>query len=191
MLKSAPAAMAVPLVLASAPAAAPAPMAAGPSASRPPTAPASAAPPAVAPSRARRFSPLRSFSCMIEIPFFTGSRNWCFRLGPCIRMPFRDRAELGRRTGRELLTAFHLLDDHRAAVLGFVEHLAVQAVDALVRVDLARRVDGLHRALDGAGLTGVAAFMIALQPAEPAEARRDRQRGAQRAEIAALEPLAE
>jgi hypothetical protein len=87
--------------------------------------------------------------------------------------------------------AFSFLITTGQVVFGLVENLTMQAVDAFVRVDLARRVDRLHRALVGAGLAGISAFVIALQPVEHPEPRRDRQRRAQRAEIAAVEALDE
>src|SRR5690606_14580919 len=61
-------------------------------------------------------------------------------------------------TGGELGPRLFLLDHDRAHRLGLVENLAMQAVDALVRVDLTGLVDRLNGALIGAALAGVSAF---------------------------------
>src|SRR3546814_19730171 len=63
----------------------------------------------------------------------------------------------------------------RAFAVVVVQHLAVQALDAFVGVDAAGGLDGLHRAFDVAALARVAAFVIAAQPVENAQAgRKDR-----------------
>ena len=67
----------------------------------------------------------------------------------------------------------------------------MQAVDAFIGVDLAGRVDRLNRAFVGTGLARAAAFLVAPQPVEHADPRRNRQRRAQRAQIAAVEPFDE
>src|SRR5262245_13154370 len=72
-----------------------------------------------------------------------------------------------------------------------IVRLALQAVDAFVRVDLAERMDGLHRAAPRTDVAFRSAFPIALQPFEHAHARRDRQRSAKRAEVTAVEALDE
>ncbi|CAM4107566.1 hypothetical protein ACMU6081_27640 [Achromobacter mucicolens] len=72
-----------------------------------------------------------------------------------------------------------------------VQHLAMQALDALVRVDFAGGVDGLDGAFDVAALTGVAAVAVALEPVEDAQPGGDGQGGAQRAQVAAEEALDE
>src|SRR5690606_36060198 len=89
------------------------------------------------------------------------------------------------------VAALHLLDDDRADRLRLVKNLTVQAVHAFVRVDLSRWVDRLNGALVGAGLARMAAFTVALEPIEHAQPRWDRQRRAEGAEIAAVEPLHE
>ena len=76
-------------------------------------------------------------------------------------------------------------------VVVLVELLAVHAVDALVDIDLAVGVDRLNRAFLGTALAGRAAFGPALQPVEHAEPSGDRQRRAERAEVAAEEALDE
>ena len=68
-----------------------------------------------------------------------------------------------------------------------VKDLAMQAVNALVRVDLAGRMDRLDGAVHRAGLAGPAAFPAADQPLEHARPGRQRQRPAERTEIAAPE----
>src|SRR5512138_4025843 len=72
-----------------------------------------------------------------------------------------------------------------------IEHLAVQAGDALVGIDVSFRMDRLHRALIEAAHAGIAALAVAPQPVEHAQAPRYGQRGAERAEIAAEEALDE
>ena len=64
--------------------------------------------------------------------------------------------------------------------------LAGQAVDAFVGVDPAVGVDRLDRAGLGADLAGLAALPAALQPFEHADPRRQGERGAERAEVAAV-----
>ncbi|MNE29470.1 hypothetical protein D3C80_1229520 [compost metagenome] len=72
-----------------------------------------------------------------------------------------------------------------------IELLAMHAVDALVDVDLAFRMNGLHRTFLGATLTRCTAFRPALQPFEHADPAGNGQRRAQRTEIAAVETLNE
>ena len=77
----------------------------------------------------------------------------------------------------------------RAVGLVVVEHLAVEALNAFVRVDIALGVNRLHRAIVGATLAGVAAHRIAAQPVKHPQARRNGQGRAQRAQIAAIKAL--
>src|SRR3546814_12103215 len=72
-----------------------------------------------------------------------------------------------------------------------IEHLAVQARDALVGIDVPLRMDRLHRAFVVAAHAGIAAFAVAPQPVEHAKPPRDGKRRAERAEIAAKEALDE
>ena len=58
---------------------------------------------------------------------------------------------------------------------------------ALVGVDLPGRMDRLHLAFLGADLARLAALAPALQPVEQPQPRRDRQRRAERAQVAAVE----
>ena len=144
-----------------------------------PSPPSSAAPPAVAPNR-----PTAAEAGFHLYQTFFGP----FRLGWLIRSPgVRRGASAWPTAPRRLswrITTGHL-------VLRLVKNLTMQAVHAFVRIDFAGRVDGLHRAFIGAGLAGVAAFVVAFQPVEHPQPCRDRQRGAQRAQIAAVEPLDE
>ena len=73
------------------------------------------------------------------------------------------------------LAPLHLLDDNGANGFGLVQHLTMQTVYAFVRVDFPCRMNGLHRALVRAGLTGAATFLVAFQPVEHPHPRRDRQ----------------
>src|SRR3546814_3587070 len=67
----------------------------------------------------------------------------------------------------------------------------MQARDAFVRIDVALRVDRLDRALLEAAHAGIAAFSVALQPVEHPQAPGNRQRRAQRAQVAAEEAFDE
>src|SRR5690606_18538860 len=88
---------------------------------------------------------------------------------------------------RLLATRFALVFQYQRGTLVFtvVSHLAVQAVMAFVVVDMPIRMDGLDLAFLGTQLAGVATFLAALEPVEQPYAAGDRQRGAQRADIAA------
>ena len=66
-----------------------------------------------------------------------------------------------------------------------IQHLAVQALDAFVGIDVPFGMDGLHRALVAAALARVAAFAVTPEPVEHAQARRNRERRAERAQITA------
>ena len=83
------------------------------------------------------------------------------------------------------------LDHVRAFVVVVVELLTVEAVDALMDVDYAVRVDGGNRALMGATLARCAAFRPALEPVEHAQPTWDREGGTQGAHIAAEEAFDE
>src|SRR5690606_35071327 len=106
---------------------------------------------------------------------------------PATRGQDRQRDRLAH--GRALFALEPLLDHHRAFPVVMVEHLAMQAGNALVGFDVALRVDGLDRAILEAGLAGVAAFAVALQPLKRAQPRGNRQRRAQRTQVAAEESL--
>ena len=96
--------------------------------------------------------------------------------------------------GRKRLALLALephLDHVRAALVVVVQLLAMHAVDALVDIDLPLGMDRLHRAFLGAALARRAAFGPALQPLEHADPAGDRERRAERAEIAAEEALDE
>ena len=68
------------------------------------------------------------------------------------------RIQLG--FGRGLLLLFAVdLHHMRAVGLVVVEHLAVEALNAFVRVDIALGVNRLHRAIVGAALAGVCAWL--------------------------------
>src|SRR3546814_20376667 len=67
----------------------------------------------------------------------------------------------------------------------------MQAGDALVGIDVPFGVDRPDRAFVVAAHARVAALAVALQPVEHAHAAGDRQRRAQRAHVAAEEPLDE
>ena len=77
------------------------------------------------------------------------------------------------------------LDHHRAFLIMVIEHLAMKALNALVRIDVSFRMDGLHRTFVSASLAGNAAFAIPPQPVKQAETRRNGESGAHGAEIAA------
>src|SRR5262249_6580676 len=96
----------------------------------------------------------------------------------------------GRRLQRlPFLPLDPLLDHHRAVTVVVVEHLAVQALDAFVGIDHPLGMDRLDGAFVPAALAGRAAFLVALQPIEHADAGRNGKRAAQGAEIAAVEPF--
>src|SRR5690606_14989603 len=115
------------------------------------------------------------------------------RAGRIFRPELRRLASAsGSRRGCKLLAPEPLLDLCRAAVLVPVEILAVHAPDALVRVDVTVGVDALHRAFLGAALAGGAALRMPLEPGEEhRQTRRNGEGRAERAEIAAEEPLDE
>src|SRR5690606_18917571 len=121
------------------------------------------------------------------------------RLGstPCRRgrwigfTPDRGRRADRRRCRRAPLALQAALDAHRALVIMVVQDLAVQARYALIGVDVALGMDRLDRAFLEAAHARVAAFAIALEPVEHADAPRDRQRRAERAQVAAEEALDE
>src|SRR5215471_11922984 len=69
--------------------------------------------------------------------------------------------------------------------------LAFEAVDALVRIDLSQRMNGLDGATPGANMAFRATFTIALEPFEHPHARGNGERGAEWAEVAAIEPFDE
>src|SRR5690554_4321661 len=79
----------------------------------------------------------------------------------------------------------------RASLFVVVHELAIEAVDALVDVDPAIRVDRLHRADVGAALAGIAAVAVTLEPVEHADAGGDAEGGPERTHVAAEEPLDE
>src|SRR5690606_31714723 len=81
--------------------------------------------------------------------------------------------------------ALVLQDQRRTLVLVVVGHLAIEAVMALVVVDMPIRVDGLNLAFLGAQLAGVAALLAALEPVEQAHPAGHRQRRTERAHVAA------
>src|SRR5690606_2881266 len=62
-----------------------------------------------------------------------------------------------------------LQHQRRTLVLIVVGHLAIEAVMALVGIDAPVRMDGLDLALVGANLTGLTAFLAALEPVEQAQ----------------------
>ena len=96
-----------------------------------------------------------------------------------VRMVRRWLSERGLEVDRPCLgPPFQLADNDGTFVLGLVEHLTMQAGDALVRIDLTGGVDRLNGAFVGAGLTGAAAIGIAAQPVEHADTGGDRQRSA-------------
>ena len=89
---------------------------------------------------------------------------------------------------RRLLAFLAQLDERHALAVVVVGDLAVEAVVALVGIDLAGGADRAHLALVGAGLAGAAALLAAAQPpVEYPKAPRERQRRAQRAEVLAEE----
>ena len=57
-----------------------------------------------------------------------------------------------------------LLDHWRTFVVIVVQSLAMQALEAFVRIDVAFRMYGLNHAFTGTTLTGITAFAIATQP---------------------------
>ena len=61
------------------------------------------------------------------------------------------------------------LDHDRALLVVVVQHLAVQALDALVGVDVPLGMDRLHRAFVAAALAGLPHSRIAPQPVEQPE----------------------
>src|SRR5690606_14822681 len=68
---------------------------------------------------------------------------------------------------RDRLALFALepaLDLDRALLVAVVQHLAVQARDAFVGVDVAFRMDRFHRAFLEAAHARIAAFAVALEP---------------------------
>ena len=76
--------------------------------------------------------------------------------------------------GAIFFPSLHLFNDNGTSCFGLVEHLTMQAIDAFVRINLTRWMDRLYRALVGAGLAWIAAFLIALEPVEHSQPRGDR-----------------
>ena len=70
-----------------------------------------------------------------------------------------------------------------------IVHLAVETVDAFVRIDPAIGVDRLNRAAIGTNLALESALPAPLQPIEHAHTRRQRQGSSHRTEIAAKKSL--
>jgi len=66
-----------------------------------------------------------------------------------------------------------------------VSHLAIQAIMALIGVDLTGRPDGLHLALSGTDLAGAATLLAPPQPVKDTQRCRDGQGGPEWAEILA------
>ena len=97
----------------------------------------------------------------------------------------------GRGCRRLLPAPFAFHDERWAGPIIPINDLAVHTVEALVGIDLAERVDRLHHAVLGAKLAFVAALLAPLQPVEHAPAAGNRERGAEHAEVAAVEALDE
>src|SRR5271157_4053868 len=80
-------------------------------------------------------------------------------------LPHRDlesrRQRRRRGHGGDLLAFETALNHYRTKLVVVVEHLAMQALDAFVRVDVPLRMDRLHGAFVAAALTGVPALAIA------------------------------
>src|SRR5690606_31240100 len=68
-----------------------------------------------------------------------------------------------------LVALLALVDQRRTLVLVVVGHLAIEAVVALVVVDVSIRMDRLDLALHRAQLAGAATFLATLEPVEQAE----------------------
>src|SRR5690606_24997342 len=155
----------------------------------PPKAVAATAAPvaALAPRKPRRLRPLASglagglliLSLMLKLLVGTLGGRWSGFYYVLSRNQLRIRRFLAS------CLALVLQDQRRTLVLVVVGHLAIEAVMALVVVDMAVRVDGLDLAFLGAQLAGVAAFLAALEPVEQAHPAGHRQGGAQRAEVTA------
>src|SRR5690606_32672664 len=94
--------------------------------------------------------------------------------------------QLGVRSGLPA-ALLALVDQRRTLVLVVVGHLAVEAVVALVAVDVAVRMDRLDLAFHGAQLAGVATLLAPLEPVEQTELAGHRQGRAQRADVAAVD----
>src|SRR5579883_337718 len=82
-------------------------------------------------------------------------------------------------------------DERRADMLVVIGHLAIEAEEALIHIDLAASPDRAHRAQGLAEMAGRAAFGAALQKVEEADAAQNGQAAAERAGEAAIEALDE
>ena len=92
--------------------------------------------------------------------------------------------------GRSLFLLFLIHLHHMRAIgLVVIQHLAVQALDTFVGVDVTLRMNRLHRAIVRTALAGIAAHLIAAQPVKHAQTGGNRQRRAKRAQIAAIKAL--
>src|SRR5690606_6225210 len=94
--------------------------------------------------------------------------------------------QLGVRSGLPA-ALLALVDQRRTLVVVVVGHLAIEAVVALVVVDVTIRVDRLDLAFHGAQLAGVATLLATLEPVEQAELAGHRQGRAERADVAAVD----
>jgi hypothetical protein len=77
------------------------------------------------------------------------------------------------------------LDHHGAFLVVVIKHLAMEALNAFVGIDVSFRMDRLHRTFVSASLAGNAAFPIAPEPVEQAKARRNGEGRAHGADVAA------
>ncbi len=99
----------------------------------------------------------------------------------CCILPFKFRF------GRRLFLLFAVnLHQMRAKGIVVIEHLAVQTLDTLVGIDIAFGVYGLHGAVVGATLAGIAAHRVAAQPVKHTQSGGNGQCRTERAEIAAI-----
>jgi hypothetical protein len=89
------------------------------------------------------------------------------------------------------LLAFAAPGHRRADVIIVVSDLAVQAIEALIHVDLAALLDRTDWTDTFAVMTRVATFRMAAQPVEHADAAEDGKASPKRASEAAIETLDE
>src|SRR5579883_1455295 len=72
-------------------------------------------------------------------------------------------------------------DERRADMLVVIGHLAIEAIEAFIHIDLAASPDGAYRAQGLAEMAGRTAFGAALQKVEEADAAENGQAAAERA----------
>ena len=84
------------------------------------------------------------------------------------RLVFGKSLGISFRSGCVFLLLFDFKQQVHAALFVVIQHLAVQALNTFVFIDIAFGENRLHRTFLSAFLAGIAAFLIAFEPIEEA-----------------------